>query len=156
MNQTIKNVGLLAILPLALVALSSGLMGEAEAATQYSIGTPNQSFGSAGSPVCGGALCGESSANTEVEQTKASEDTKSKGVAYVEEFGITSLGEGMYKVTFTVYAGSEDLPAGTMQVSSDISHKEVLVTKVFANSVTYVPVLIQADDPSAISAELAN
>ncbi len=155
MNKTQKFIGLLAILPLALVALSSGLIGEAEAATQ-SVGTPNQSFGSVGSPVCGGALCGESSANTQVDQTKASEDTKSKGVAYVEEFGITSLGEGMYKVTFTVYAGSEDLPAGTMQVSSDISHKEVLVTKVFANSVAYVPVLIQADDPSTISAELAN
>ncbi len=154
MNKTQKFIGLLAILPLALVALSSGLIGEAEAATQ-SVGTPNQSFGSAGSPVCGGALCSESSANTEVEQTKASEDTKSR-VAYVEEFGITSLGEGMYKVTFTVYAGYEDLPAGTMQVSSDISHKEVLVTKVFANSVAYVPVLIQADDQSTISAELAN
>jgi len=154
MNQTQKFIGLLAILPLALVALSPSLIGEAEAAT--SVGTPNQSFGSADSPVCGGALCSESSANTEVEQTKASEDTKSKGVAYVEQFGITSLGEGMYKVTFIVYAGNEDLPAGTMQVSSDISHKEVLVTKVFANSATYVPVLIQADDPSAISAELAN
>ena len=67
MKQITKYIGLLAILPLALVALSPSLIGEAEAAT--SVGTPNQSFGSADSPVCGGALCGESSANTEVEQT---------------------------------------------------------------------------------------
>jgi len=71
MKQITKYIGLLAILPLALVALSPSLIGEAEAAIQRSVGTPNQSFGSADSPVCGGAICGESSANTEVEQTNA-------------------------------------------------------------------------------------
>jgi len=155
MNQKIKYIGLLAILPLALVALSSGLIGEAEAATQYSKGTPNQSFGSASSPVCGGALCSESSANTEVEQTKASEDTKSKGIAYVEQYGISALGENFYKVTFTVYAGNEDLLNGTLHVNSDISHN-VAPVKMVANSYGFVSVLIQADDPSTISAELAN
>ncbi len=155
MNKTQKFIGLLAILPLALVALSSGLIGEAAAATQYSVGTPNQSFGSANSPVCGGALCSESLANTEVEQTKASEDTKPKGAAYVEEFGITSLGEGMYKATFTVYAGNEDLLDGVLHVSSDVADKDAPI-RIVANSYGYVPVLIQADDPSTISAELAN
>ncbi len=71
MKQITKYIGLLAILPLALVALSPSLIGEAEAAIQRSVGTPNQSFGSADSPVCGGALCGESSASPEVEQTNA-------------------------------------------------------------------------------------
>jgi len=71
MKQITKYIGLLAILPLALVALSPSLIGEADAAIQQSVGTPNQSFGSADSPVCGGAICGESSANTEVEQTNA-------------------------------------------------------------------------------------
>jgi len=71
MKQITKYIGLLAILPLALVALSPSLIGEADAAIQKSVGTPNQSFGSADSPVCGGAICGESSANTEVEQTNA-------------------------------------------------------------------------------------
>ncbi len=156
MNKTIKNVGLLAILPIFMIALAPDYIGEADAATQFSNGTPNQSFGSAGSPVCGGALCGESTTNAEVEETKASEDTKLKGVPYVEEFGITSLGEGMYKVTFTVYAGNEDLQWELLQVSSDISHKEAPIPNLFADSYTYVPVLIQADDPSTISAELAN
>ncbi len=155
MKQITKYIGLLAILPLALVALSPSLIGEAEAAIQHSVGTPNQSFGSADSPVCGGALCGDSSANTEVEQTKASEDTKSKGVAYVEQFGISALGEGMYKVTFTVYAGNEDLLDGVLHVSSDVADKDA-PTRIVANSYGYVPVLIQADDPSTISAELAN
>ncbi len=70
MKQITKYIGLLAILPLALVALSPSLIGEAEAAIQHSVGTPNQSFGSADSSVCGGALCGESSASP-VEQTNA-------------------------------------------------------------------------------------
>ncbi len=70
MKQITKFIGLLAILPLALVALSPSLIGEAEAAIQHSVGTPNQSFGSADSSVCGGALCGESSASP-VPQTNA-------------------------------------------------------------------------------------
>ncbi len=61
----------------------------------------------------------------------------------------------MYKATFTVYAGNEDLLDGVLHVSSDIADKDA-PTRIVANSYGYVPVLIQADDPSTISAELAN
>jgi len=64
MNQTQKFIGLLATLPLVMVAIVPDYIGEAHAATQYSKGTPNQFFGSAGSPVCGGFLCDESKENT--------------------------------------------------------------------------------------------
>ena len=64
MNQTLKFIGLLAILPLVMVAIVPDYIGEADATTQYSKGTPNQSFGSADSPVCGGFLCDESTENT--------------------------------------------------------------------------------------------
>ena len=60
MNQTIKNLGLLAILPLALVALTPDLIGQADA--QKAEGSPGsqapKSYGSATADiVCGGVLC---------------------------------------------------------------------------------------------------
>jgi len=76
MNQILQFIGLLAILPLALVALTPNLIGEADAATQYSKGTPNQSFGSAGSPVCGGFLCDESTENTGLIKLVSNEEPK--------------------------------------------------------------------------------
>jgi len=76
MNKTIKNVGLLAILPIFMIALAPDYIGEADAATQYSNGTPNQSFGSVGSSVCGGALCGQSTTNAEPTQVVSNEVPK--------------------------------------------------------------------------------
>jgi len=60
MNKTIKNLGLLAILPLVLVSLSANLIDEADA--QKSEGNPGhvspKSYGSATDDiVCGGTLC---------------------------------------------------------------------------------------------------
>ena len=60
MNQKLKNLGLLAILPLVMVALSANLVDEADA--QKSEGSPGQvspkSYGSATDDiVCGASLC---------------------------------------------------------------------------------------------------
>ncbi|GBF23679.1 hypothetical protein MnTg01_00004 [archaeon MnTg01] len=60
MNQTIKNLGLLAILPLVMVALSADLIDQADA--QKAEGSPGhvspKSYGSATADiVCGGVLC---------------------------------------------------------------------------------------------------
>ncbi len=60
MNQKTKYIGLLAILPLAMIALSPDLIGEADA--QKAEGSPgNQSPKSYGSAtddvVCGASLC---------------------------------------------------------------------------------------------------
>ena len=60
MNQTFKYVGLLAILPLALVALTPDLIGQAHA--QPAEGSPGnlspKSYGSATDDiVCGASLC---------------------------------------------------------------------------------------------------
>jgi len=60
MNKTIKNLGLLAILPLALVALTPDLISDANA--QQAEGSPGhispKSYGSATADiVCGGVLC---------------------------------------------------------------------------------------------------
>ncbi len=60
MNKITKYIGLLAILPLALIALSPDLIGEADA--QKAEGSPGsqspKSYGSATADiVCGGSLC---------------------------------------------------------------------------------------------------
>ena len=60
MNQKTKYIGLLAILPLAMIALSPDLIGEADA--QKAEGSPGnqspKSYGSATSDVvCGASLC---------------------------------------------------------------------------------------------------
>ena len=60
MNKTIKNLGLLAILPLVMVALSADLIDQADA--QKAEGSPGhvspKSYGSATADiVCGGTLC---------------------------------------------------------------------------------------------------
>ena len=60
MNQKVKNLGLLAILPLVMVALSANLIDEADA--QKSEGSPGhvspKSYGSATENiVCGDKLC---------------------------------------------------------------------------------------------------
>jgi len=160
MNQKIKYIGLLAILPLLTIPLT---IDYAVADTAQAKGHPGGNVVSFGEKtkniVCGDRLCSEYpggraayDAGTEpVEE----EETNQEG-QYVEQFGISALGENMYKVVFTVYAGNEDLQDGLLQVSSDISQKEALIPNLFADSYAYVPVLIQADDPSTISAEIAN
>ena len=78
------------------------------------------------------------------------------GVPYVELFDIDKLraSENMYKVLFKVHAGNQDMLKLELYVSSDISGKYVPVTTVFAHQLTNVPVIIQADDPSSIRANM--
>ena len=110
MNKTTKYLGLVTILSIFTVALSSDYIDEAEAL----------------------------------------EDP------YIEIFGISAMEEGMYKVVFTVYnPTNENIQRWLLlHVSSDTSHKEARSSWISANSYTYVPVLIHADDPSTITATL--
>ncbi len=149
MNQKLKYVGLLAILPLLTIPLT---MNDAVADTARAEGHPGDNVVAFGAKtkhiVCGDKLCSEIDDKQRV--TTAKKEINSEG-PYAEQFGISSLGENMYKVTFTVYAGNEDLLDGVLHVSSDVANKEVPI-RIFANSNTYVPVLILADDPSTILA----
>ena len=152
MNQKAKYVGLFAILPLFMVAIAPDYIGEADALkAKGKPGSGADQFGSkTANIVCGDRLCSESDST----ESKKTVTTNTQKDPHIEIFGLTGLGEGVYKVLFTVHAGSEDLPEGKLSASSDIAQKETLVTKVYADSVTYVPVLIQANDPNSISAEL--
>jgi hypothetical protein len=60
-----------------------------------------------------------------------------------------------YEVSFKVYAGSEDLKAGKLLVTSDISEGEALFRSVVADSfTTTTKIRIAADDPSSIVAQM--
>lgn len=147
MNQKLKYVGLLAILPLLTIPLTMNGVAADTAKAQGHPGGSVTAFGDKTKDmVCGDRLCSEID---DKQITTAKKEIKSEG-PYAEQFGISSLGENMFKVTFTVYAGNEDLQDGVLHVSSDVAHKEAPITKVFANSYAYVPVLILADDPGTI------
>ncbi len=120
MNQKIKYIGLLAILPLAMVALAPELIGDAYALQE--------------------------------DENQTEEET------LIDIFTISEIGENMYKAVFTVSNNSDkDIQKyQILQVSSDSSSKDTLVTGISANSYTYVPVIIEATDPATINAELAN
>lgn len=111
MNQKIKYVGILAILPIFMIALAQDYIGEADAATQYSKGTPNQSFGSADSSVCGGALCGESTANAEPTQGLSNEVPKVEppvvGIISINNFSGES--SNTFNAIIEISTGSENL-----------------------------------------------
>jgi len=60
-----------------------------------------------------------------------------------------------YDVIFKVYAGSEDLKAGKLLVTSDISQGEALFRSVAADSFTTTnQIRIAADDPNSIVAQV--
>jgi len=152
MNQKIKYIGLLVLLPLLTVPLTTDYAVADTAKAKGHPGGDVRAFGeNTKHIVCGDKLCSEIE---DKQVTKKVKETNPEG-PYVEQFGISSLGENMYKVTFTVYAGNEDLLDDVLYVSSDVADKEAPI-KIVANSYVYVPVLIQADDPSTISAEIAN
>jgi len=108
-QKTKKYTGLLAILPLFLVAIAPYYIGTADALE-----------------------------SPQVEVTK-----------------IIQKNENSYFVTFTVYAGSEDLPAGKLLVTSDVRGQEALFRSVTADSSTSTDrIVITANDPSSIVAQL--
>ena len=156
MNKTIKNVGLLAILPIFMIALAPDYIGEADAATQYSKGTPNQSFGSAGSPVCGGALCGESTTNSEPIQVVSNKvpkvDPPVVGIISVNNFSGES--PNTFKAIVKLSAGSENIENAQVLVESDTQTVLALTGGLFAYDSVINTVIIQAQNPNSVTANI--
>jgi len=154
MNQKIKNVVLLTILPIFMIALAPDYIGDADAATQYSKGTPNQSFGSVGSPVCGGALCGESTTNAELTQVVSNEvpkvDPPVVGIISVNNFSGES--PNTFNAIVEVSAGSENLENVKVLVESDTQTVLSTTGGVFAYDSVINTVKIKAQDPNSVTA----
>jgi len=154
MNQKTKYIGLLAILPLFMVALAPDFISEADAATQYSKGTPNQSFGSAGSPVCGGALCGETTANS-VPISAVSKEVPTIDPPIVKIVSIDSFNgesENTFNTIFQLSAGNENIEDVQIVIESDRDIIWTIVNGLFAQDSSINSVKIQALDPTSITA----
>ena len=158
MNQTIKNLGLLTILPLFIVVLAADYIVEADAATQYSKGTPNQSFGSAGSPVCGGALCGESTGNIQPTQVETNEEPKVNPpviwIVSVNNFSGNS--PNTFNAVFDLSAGSQNLENVQVLVESDTAKVLATTGAIFAYDSVINTVRIQAQDPNSVTATIVD
>jgi len=158
MNKTIKNVGLLAILPIFMIALTPDYIGEADAATQFSKGTPNQSFGSVGSPVCGGALCGESTTNAELTQVVSNEVPKVDPpiVEIISVNNFSGESPNTFNAIVEVSAGSENIENAQILVESDTQTVLAMTGGVFAHDSVINTVRIQAQDPNSVAASIVD
>jgi len=158
MNKTIKNVGLLAILPLFMIALAPDYIVEADAATQYSKGTPNQSFGSAGSPVCGGALCGESTGNIQPTQLQTNEEPRIDPpviwIVSVNNFSDES--PNTFNAVFELSAGSQNLVNIQVLVESDTQKVLTTTGGIFAYDSVINTVKIKAQDPNSVTTTIVD
>jgi len=158
MNQKIKNVGLLAILPIFMIALAPDYIGEADAATQYSKGTPNQSFGSAGSPVCGGALCGESTGNIQPTQLQTNEEPRIDPpviwIVSVNNFSDES--PNTFNAVFELSAGSQNLVNIQVLVESDTQKVLTTTGGIFAYDSVINTVKIKAQDPNSVTTTIVD
>lgn len=133
MNQKLKYVGLLATLPLFIIALSAGYIGEADAGNISS-------------------FCQHHTCSATSHQPHIGDADK---VISAEMYSIHEIGETWYQATFFVYNdGDQNLLEVKLFLTSDLSSKEILVPTLFAQSHTEVTGLIQADDPRTIDAEL--
>ena len=162
MKQILKYARLFAILPLFVVALSPDYVGGVQAiqaANDSSVGhlSGARSYGSA-TDVCGDRLCSVEEIKESEKESEVKDQNQTEEETSVEIFAISEIGENLYKAVFTVSNNSdEDIQKfQTLQVSSDSSSKDTLVSWISENSYTYVPVIIEATDPATISAELAN
>ncbi len=158
MNKTIKNVGLLAILPIFMIALAPDYIGEADAATQFSKGNPNQSFGSAGSLVCGGALCGESTTNAEPTQVVSNEvpkiDPPVIWIISVNNFSGES--PNTFNAVFELSAGSQNLVNIQVLVESDTQKVLTTTGGIFAYDSVINTVKIKAQDPNSVTTTIVD
>jgi len=158
MNQKIKNVGLLAILPIFMIAFAPDYIGEADAATQFSKGTPNQSFGSVDSPVCGGALCGESTGNIQPTQIRTNEaprvDPPVIEIVSVNNFSGES--PNTFNAVFELSAGSQNLENVQILVESDTQTVLSTTGGVFAHDSVINTVKIKAQDPNSVTATIVD
>ena len=119
MNQTQKFIGLLAILPLVMVALSPNLVGYADAVnvgSQDVIGRP----GYQPDKICGESLCSESaSARSEKSEQKLS---KSTGSAEYDALN-AQLGEKTLELKIANLNGDSDKVAELQNELKDIRNQ---------------------------------
>jgi len=146
MNQKIKYVGLLAILPLFTIALSIGYTGEAYAVKSF--GTSGQTCGQG---PCAGTIGGF---NGVIDETKMTPVEGGSFVKLVDTRKASTNSENLYKVTYDVSAGEKDVVDVFILIKSDADKDSATVAGISAEASSITTTLITASDPASITVDV--
>ncbi len=125
MNQTIKNVGLLAILPLFMVAMAPGYIGDAEALLGIGVSVTNVP-GTANSP----------------------------HIQILEVVNYTTKSPQTFNAVYKITSGDADLENIQILFKSDKGNVQTTIGSLFAHSSSINIVKIPAQNPSSVTAEV--
>jgi hypothetical protein len=157
MNKNLKYLGILAILPLLTVALTTNYIGEADALTK-SAGTGSKQYGSAtASKVCGDRLCSETGGKTVLPSTPTEEPAPTEepvAESTIEEVApgsVLRLSRANVPATIPMHQGyyNGDAVYYIITDSSDPTHSDI-ITKNQGWKVELAPLLANAPE-SALS-----
>ena len=181
MNQKLKYVGLLAILPLFTMALTIGYVGDADAVnTSTTVGNGGDRFGETTKSkmpgtglsttegnggkrygatmkyiVCGDRLCSESA--TDVEAKAVEPVALEKEDPFLKLLDVQSASansENLYNAIVDVWAGEYNVENVKILVESDAQDVQTLAGSMNAGDHKITTVKINANDPSSISAQI--
>ena len=158
MNQKLKYVGLLAILPLFTVALTAEYIGDAyaiKAKGEPGALTGPKSYGSSGK-TCGQGSCAATIGGVKapIDETKMVLDEGGPFVKLSQVSKASTDSEYLYKVTFDVFAGDKDVVNVFLLVESDTDKASTSVAGISAKASSTTTSLITAFDPETISVDL--
>ncbi len=152
MNQKLKQIGFLAILPLVMVAIVPNSIGEADAANQHFVAKEKLKQLN--------AVPEQPTAELSLVQVFEPKETKSFPVTAVNGYVPTSADDDAttYKVLYRVLnAVDSDVRDVEISVNSDIQTASgELSGNLHPTRNSIISVLIQAHDPASISAEIVD
>jgi len=160
MNTKLRQIGLLAILlPLFTVALSIGYISEAYAVNTSTTGgvganTP-KAFGTSGQ-TCGQGPCAGTIGgfNGVIDETKMIPVEGGPFVKLTQVNKASANSENLYKVTYEVFAGENDMVDLFLLVKSDNDKVSTNIAGISAEASSTTVSLIKAFDPETISVEM--
>ncbi len=135
MTQKIKSIGLLAILPLAMVALAPELIGDAYAVNPSNTG------------IIGGFI-------GVIDETKMTPVEGGPFVKLTQVNKASANSENLYKVTYEVFAGEKNIVDLFLLVESDNGKVSTNIGGISAEASSTTVSLINALDPETISVEM--
>ena len=157
MNKKVLSLAAIAIVPVFLMFMASGVLNiqDAEASAQqptYQYGIRTQAL------VCGDHLCNESktvtAVNTENIQTASQVHDHLPEIEIVEVHNFETMDKNEYVLTLKVTAGNQNMENISIKVQSDVTTTGTTISSLFAEDDTKLVVRTTAMDPSSIHASV--
>jgi len=159
MNQKIKYAGLIAILPLFMVAIAPDYLESADATkAQGSPGNSSpSSFGAkTAGIVCGDRLCSETASTTAITTEVTYEEMPEfmPTIKTVKVSNFSGESEFTFNAVYEVTAGEKNLENIMIHVQSDADSMDININGLFAHDNAINVVKIKAMDPMTINAKI--